>query len=478
MTAETMEQGSIPPHGVLLPVRLKEACRLVGVADLFAAAGPDAARHFLATLPSGTLLPGLSALQDGGARLWLRFRRGARLQPAQELDGAARWLDALGGPDAPGAVETWDTLNMETARRLRALGERLGTAPSGKEPPAGTEDGIAAAMDGFDALLRGRFRRPPDDRRMTPLAIEARRLAELLHLKPVPVAQNEEEPAEDFIERFAVVNRLRVRRIRTMAAAPHGEAALLAFGADGAPMVLMPALFGPLRRVDGTKHRRMLHADMAGLQPEMYAFYPLLPDGPLSYRAILLFGLRFGWEDLGLIGACALLGALLAMLPLAAAAQIARIGVHSRDLPFLGQIILVLLYALVAEALVLGVSQLAQLRFHGRAAVMLTAAMLDRMTQLPAAFLRGSTQAIIATQMEAVTKVRASGLGIVLTVSVALCHGLAAGVLIAASNPAAGLVAIVAVLGTGAGRGRRRVGAVPCHLRRRADGRGGPRVRL
>lgn len=309
--------------------------------------------------------------------------------------------------------------------------------------PAGR---FGEAVIGLDALLRGRFRRAPDGRTSTPLATAAQTLAETLHMKVPPVHQHDGEAPDAYLERFAAANRLRVRRIQLAGGRPSGEAGLLAIGADGHPVVIAPAFLGRAWRLDGTRRRRMTEADWSDCGVEVFALYPIMPDGRLGYRQILTFGLRGGLGDVGLIAGCGLLGSLLAMLPLIGATQIARIGVHSRDLEFLAEILLLLICALAAEAVVMTVAQLLQLRFQGRAALALGAAMVDRMIRLPAAALRGSSQAIIATQMETVAKLRGSVLAIAGAGFLALAQGVTAAALIASHDPAAGLVTIATVL--------------------------------
>jgi ABC-type bacteriocin/lantibiotic exporter with double-glycine peptidase domain len=299
-------------------------------------------------------------------------------------------------------------------------------------------------LDGFGQLLRGQFRREPNGM-PTPLGRALERLAQVSGIKPVPVQPMPGEARAEFLERAAAIHKMRPRRVRTdHGPLPDGDAPLLAFDAAGTPRLLVPRGRGGFRLEDPAAEdppHLLREEEWRGFD-EAFAFHRCLPDGDLTYRAVLRFGLRDSLSDIGLLTVCGLVGAGLALLPPLAAAQIADIAVHTADVAFLLQLLLLLGLGLVAETGFFIIGALTTLRIQGRSALGLHAAMVDRLLRLPAPALRGTSTLILATQMETVEKFRRSLLMFMATAAMALMHGLAAAAVLLAQSVPAGVIAV------------------------------------
>ncbi|WP_334174870.1 ATP-binding cassette domain-containing protein [Pseudoxanthobacter sp.] len=444
------------PAGVLTPLAPAIPCTLVGAsADLYLASGETDARRFVATIPEGALLP--EAVP--GFELFLRPRLDAGLEAGGDSEGALLWTAALARAAAPGGIavpepEDEASFGAISHRLLAAIAARLAAAERSAEDERSTqaqrmESAFTDTLKGFGRVLDGTFHRPPAGSR-TPLAAAAARLAEMLHVRAVPVREEPGEDREDFLERFAAGHGLRLRRIGLgTGTLPEGEGALLAFDGDGRPWVLRARRRGGFvieHPTDAEPPRRLGRDDRAAFGNDAYMFFRTLPGTRLTYRSIFGFGLRDSVWDFVLLGFCGLAGALLALLPPLASAQIANIAVHTADVPFLIELLLVLAMALVAETTFFVVGRLAELRANGRAGLALHAAMVDRLLRLTPASLRSSTTLILATEMETVEKFRRALLGFVTNGAVALLNGLAAAVVVTFVSPVAGLVSIGLVL--------------------------------
>lgn len=342
-----------------------------------------------------------------------------------------------------------------TARPAPGADPRVPDEAASPQPPApagGAAAGermVADTLAGFSLLLKGSFRREPERQPATALAAAALRIAGLMGVKAQPGREQPGETTAAFLERFGAANGLRSRRLRLEPGSrPPDEGPLLAFSAEGRPLVLVPA--GRGYRIEdafaGPEPEVLPAKALETIRPDVFAFYPTLPDGALDFRAVLGFGLAACRRDIGLIAVAGLLGSLLAMAVPLASAKIADIGVQSRDLAFLAQIMAALALVLVTETAFFVIRQFAELRLEGRSALALHAALADRLLRLPAAALAGSTNLITATQMESVERFRRPLLHLATTGVLALAYGIVAGAVVAASSPAAGLIAIAMVL--------------------------------
>ncbi|MBC9208304.1 ATP-binding cassette domain-containing protein [Roseomonas aerophila] len=451
-----MNEISPPARGLALAAQesaLLSACAPAllrgGPVDLMARL-PDGGLRFIATLEAGTLLlPG-----PPGTEWLLRARRRLLLQPAREEDeaGLRPWLQALHQAAATlGTVLDAASLHPQAQGRSDQLLTAIAAALAAPAPEAERREDAAyqATLAGFPRLLQRRFRRAPKSAG-GPLAEAAAELARQMGARPVAVPEDPEEGREDFLERFAAAHGLRLRALRLdNGARPEGEGPMLVFAAGDTPLLLLPRRFGGYDMFSlaaGGARRRLRQADWSALAAEAYGFCRTLPAGKLSFRSLLGFGLQAATADFVLLGACGVVGAGLALLPPLASQQITNIAVHTADTRFLFQLLAALLAALLVETAFFAIGQLAELRAQGRAGLALHAAMVDRLLRLSPNDLRGSTTLILATEMETVEKFRRALIGFGSTGLLALIHGLAAAALVATISPAAGLLAIGAIL--------------------------------
>lgn len=414
---------------------------------------PDGGLRFIATLEAGTLV--LPA--PPGTKFLLQARRRLLLQPARQEDeaGLRLWLRALRQAAATlGVLPDAALLHPQAAGRS----DQLLAAMAGADTVPDTGGGMAedrqdtafrATLAGFGRLLQQRFRRAPRQAGGR-LAEAAAELAGRMGARPVAVPEQPGESRDDYLDRFAATHGLRLRALKLESGErPEGEGPLLVFEAGGTPLLLLPRRFGGLDVLSpgpGGARRRMRGTDWAALAPEAYAFCRTLPAGKLRFRSLMGFGLQAATADFALLGACGVVGALLALLPPLASQQITNIAVHTADTRFLFQLLAALLAALMVETAFFAIGQLAELRAQGRAGLALHAAMVDRLLRLSPEDLRGSTTLILATEMETVEKFRRALIGFGSTGMLALIHGLAAAALVATISPGAGLLAIGAIL--------------------------------
>lgn len=355
---------------------------------------------------------------------------------------AARALGLLDdAPIDPAAIESLQAAVIEALEP--AAGEvQPGTA-------AAQDAAFGSTLEGYARLVQNRFHRAPAGA-PTPLAAAAARLVEAMGGKPVPVRAIEGETRDDYLERFAIANRMRLRVLRLEAgAALQGGGPVLAFDRDDRPCLLRPGLMGGYDIAvpeAGVPPRRMRGGDWADLGSRAFTLCRTLPDGPLTYRGVLGFGLRIALGDILLLVLCGVLGTLLALLPPIASQQIVNIAVHTADTDFLAELLTVLFVALLFETAFFIIGHLAELRAQGRAGLALHAAMVDRLLRLSAADLRSSTTLILATEMETVEKFRRALVGFAVVGLLALVSGLASAILVAAIAPLAGLIGIGLVL--------------------------------
>lgn len=420
-----------------------------GPADLLAGL-PDGEQRFIATLERGTRVPAATP----AIALFLRARLPLVLTPGDAPDGDVLWLAALRRAAValsvtPGEGEAASDDGAGESDRLLAgiVGGLAADAGEGtaSAPTVAQDTAFRTTLSGFGRLLAGDFHRAPANQR-SPIAAAASALAERMGARPVPVPERDDDTRADYLERFASAHGLRLRTLRFEAGSRlEGEGPVLAFDGEGAPLVVKPRPLGGYTIEalgPGQTARRATDEDWARLAPTAFSFCRTLPEGPLTFRAVLGFGLKAAIADFVLLAACGVAGALLALLPSIASQQITNIAAHTADTWFLAELLLVLLVALFVETAFFAIGQLAELRAQGRAGLALHAAMVDRLLRLSSADLRSSTTLILATEMETVEKFRRALIGFASTGLVALVHGLAAAALVAFISPAAGLLAI------------------------------------
>jgi ABC-type bacteriocin/lantibiotic exporter with double-glycine peptidase domain len=421
-----------------------------GAADLFMALPGSDVRRFVSHLPEGAMLP---VQPDVPVRLSIRAIGPAVLAEEATGEGAAICLAVLEQATGTPAATSPDGPEAFAARcnlLLAAAAARLATQESETQETlnrraAAQDQDFQANLRDFGQLLKERFRRPGEGAPPSPLAAAAIRVAEVLKVKPVPVHEERGESRLAFLERFCGAHRLRLRRIRSdIGQPPGGEGPLLAFSREGQPLVLVPSWRGRyvVEDVAAGSSRRLERAEWAAFEADLFAFHPTMPDGRLTYAGLIRFAVTLCLSDIALFGVCGLLGALLALVPPLASAEIANVAIYNSDIEFLAGIVGVLLGFLAAQTVFFVVGQLAEARLNGKAGLALHAAMVDRLLRLPPSALRGSTSILLATQAETVEKFCLSTLTFAGTATLALANGLAAAAIIAVASPISGLIAL------------------------------------
>ncbi len=425
------------------------ATLLGGPVDLYLVSPGLRRDQFVTTLPDGALLP--SHLE--GFDLAIVSRRQSTLVRGGTAEGAKLWLESLRRAVPGGlatASESGDDYMRSTAAALVAIAQRMEAGEKNNEAAAAAsrrkqDDAFQGTLAGFGCLLRGRFHREPAGIR-TPLAAAVARLIELHHLKVVPVPDKPGERREDYLERCATAHGTRLRRIRLDVGGgmPDGEGPMLVFDGDGRPLVIEPRALGGFTVGDpeGLRPpRRLRLEEWRTFAADAFAFCRTLPEGKLTFWTIARFGLTVSSWDFALLGVCGVFGAVLALLPPIASAQISSVAAHTGDISFLAQLLAVLCVCLVAETVFFIVGKLAELRAQGRSALALHAAMADRLLRLPSQTRRASTTLMLATQTETVEKFRRAAIASATAGTLALANGLAAAALVAFMSPPAGLMA-------------------------------------
>ena len=311
----------------------------------------------------------------------------------------------------------------------------------------------------FGRLLDGSFTRgrlglealPPVVRAALPIA------SSLLQ-KPVPefAAALDETPV-DTLTRFGAVCGLRIRRVRLEAGWKGSLSGpmlvfLLVDGEDAHPVALMPGRWGrydvlyPQEPGAPVRRERLTEATAARVAPIAYVLQPTLGAGKLSYREILLFGLRLARWNLAEIAAWSLLISLVGLLSPIAFSIVVGTIVPNHDIDLLKALVLAMLGALATSVALQFASAVTHLRMDGRLAVLLHGAMVDRALRLPAARHRASTPVILATQLETVEKFRRAMTDFCIKACVVGMSAVASVALLVFYSPMAGLIAVGAVV--------------------------------
>ncbi len=391
----------------------------------------------------GVALAATQAMLPVTPRLVLTVQETAAVAPIATAD-----LLRAGGQDVAAATRL--LLDVLQALTLRRRSERLARTTSRWQA---METSFQASLGDFARLLEGRFKRGPTITQPLPAVIRAALpiAHEILGKAPPEFSPGHDEATVDVLARFAAVCGLRLRRVRLEGdwhVAPTG--ALIAFlpndGGAPAPVTLLPGRFGvyEIEDPDRLQRRRRLTAEVvATVAPIAYALQPTLPAGKLTYREILLFGLRHArWNiaELAILGT--LVSALGMMIPFAYS-MVAGHVIPTRDLGLLIALVGALLAAVATEMVLRIASAVVALRMDGRVGILLHGAMIDRALRLPARALRSSTPVILATQLETVERFRRAFTSYVVAATVALMSGLMATVLIMFYVPEAGLIMLL-----------------------------------
>jgi NHLM bacteriocin system ABC transporter ATP-binding protein len=229
--------------------------------------------------------------------------------------------------------------------------------------------------------------------------------------------------------------RLRARRIRlepdwwrTL------EEPLLGFLAEGSsPVALLPSRPSLLRRRRGTitvvgadGSRRIIASVTAAatLQATAYSLNPSLPDGPITTRDLVRFGLRTSRRELVTITMVTVLGGLLGLATPVATGILFDSIIPTSVAGELHQIVAALLAAAIGAAVFGFVRSYAVLRLSTHTNARLEAAIWDRLLRLPADFFRGRPAADLALRADALNRMREAVDGIIIGATLAALFGI------------------------------------------------------
>ncbi len=189
----------------------------------------------------------------------------------------------------------------------------------------------------------------------------------------------------------------------------HGADALVGFRRDGGgPVVLVPKPSRGYRLTDPMTldSERVTARTADELGPTGYVLYQPLPDGPVTVRGLLRFGLVGSRRDgLALLGYSLLVGLLTLAIPVGAGTILGRLVPDGQLGPVLGIAALLLIVILAMTGFGLARSA-ALLRFQGRLLGRMQAALWDRLLALPASFFTRHTVASIAQRLAGVEAIR------------------------------------------------------------------------
>ena len=301
----------------------------------------------------------------------------------------------------------------------------------------------------FPRLMRGELSEARSQGcRSDAAGVRAARLAGThLGLKLAELEEGDGETAEAFMERFAIASGARIRGVSL--ASPErlaGEGPMVVFARhDGRPLVLLPGPLRGLKLIDPATEGRLPLAELAP-DHQGFALHAVLPEGKLTYRMLLGFGLRDTAATLVAVLVCGIGESLLSVAAPIGFGFVAAKVIPTDNVALLLEVCAAVLVAAVIQTGLRLTMQLARARIEGKAGLALHAAMVDRVLRVPAATLRQSSTAILATQTETVDKFRRSIIDYGITLVMALLNGIAAAVLMCVYAPVAGLVGIGAVL--------------------------------
>jgi NHLM bacteriocin system ABC transporter ATP-binding protein len=221
---------------------------------------------------------------------------------------------------------------------------------------------------------------------------------------------------------------------------------------SGRPVALLPRRRRYVARDADGDTVALGAANAATVEPTAYAVYPRLPSGPARARDLWRIALlQSRWDLTALVGLTALLAGVSAVFPFATAQIIGTI-IPSGNRDELVEILIVVGVFTIVELLASIGQALLLLGLSSNAAERLTAAVWNRLLQLPASFLRGVSSGELAAEVTAFDQMRAlvsSSLAAALVGSALMLGGI--GVLLGISIPvaAAELAIIILALAIG-----------------------------
>ena len=249
--------------------------------------------------------------------------------------------------------------------------------------------------------------------------------------------------------------------------------AMLAFRRDsGAPVAVLPGAMGGYRSVEpATGRRRRLNADRAAAYGEKaWFFYTSLPAAPVRSMDLIRFAMaRSGGALVRLALAGIGVGVLLMMPALLVGLVVDRL-IPLGESPVLAQATAGLVILALLGALLKVLQGTAMLQLEGRAVSRLSAAVWDRVLNLPLSFFRSYTAGDLGVRMSAFLTLRDQSSGVVAAAALSVVLMLPALVLMFAYNAVLawlslgiGLAGLAVIVATGLrqiGPQRRRHAAV------------------
>ena len=226
--------------------------------------------------------------------------------------------------------------------------------------------------------------------------------------------------------------------------------AMLAFRrSDGAPLVLLPGPFGRYRIVDpASKSVEWVNAERAAsLQSNAIFFYQSLQrDLPHSARALAGVAFRNCRGDVLRFVCAGMLGGVAMLVPAILLGVFAEEVLPTGRAQTLAWLTAGMLLLAVTAGLLKMLEGTALMRLEGRAAARLTAALWDRLLDLPAVFFRKYTAGDLATRAMAFQALRDQVSGVVLSALLSIVFLLPTFVLLFLYDAALGWLGLVAGL--------------------------------
>jgi NHLM bacteriocin system ABC transporter ATP-binding protein len=358
----------------------------------------------------------------GGTNTLLPLTQESWLSPAAGLKLAGYpTLGVLAAPGWQARVQAFHGLYLDTLTRAISNRHDIETSRLGLRA-AKTADALDRTLTRFVRLIADRplasAARDPDSSLAQACAIAVKPLGVTIAASP-QLTRRRANDRPLTVEEIAREARVRTRQVALRGAwwaEDLGPVVAFAEG-DGRPLALVPQGEKGYLLHDPTAGTQVpLTAELADtIAPLAWAFYPPLPDGPLSAAKLLKLGLMHQKRDLAVAMAASALGSIMAnAVPVATAAVFQTIipGHHTSQLLQVG---LALVIAAAASVIFKITGDVALLRVEGRVAGRLQAGVLDRLLRLPSSFFNSYSTADLANRTLTVEAVRKALTGLVLS---------------------------------------------------------------
>ncbi|QFY43229.1 NHLP bacteriocin export ABC transporter permease/ATPase subunit [Candidatus Methylospira mobilis] len=347
------------------------------------------------------------------------------------------WLSALSALK----LDTWNTAELPNAELDKSLAlfyacvmqviaeeqqqERL-AEHARQLQRAQDGDGIfARAIAGLAAVLQpGRqFEAAADAMETDPVfsTISEVLAATGIKAKHPPQSAYMETASSGLIARIARASGANYRQISLMGKDWWGEdvGPLLGFWkADGRPVAILPLTHGGYRVLDpanGTELR--LNQRVAErLVDTAFMFFRTFPEGPITLRGLLLFGLKNNGYDWGVVASLGVISALLGLLTPIMTGMLINTVIPEAEHSQLVQLSSILLIAAISSASFGLTSAIALQRIEAHMEISANAAIIDHLLRLPVNFFREYTSGDLATRAFGLDSILQSLTGTVLHV--------------------------------------------------------------